>query len=439
MIKEIIFEYWKNPLPELMPREFNFNLLELDFINDIVGIRRAGKTYLMFYILHYLIEKEKRDKKSTIYLNFENRRLYPLKQDYFKQLMEFIFSERLLEKFSRLYLFFDEIQNLDGWEQYIRSIYDEFKGKIKIVISGSNEKLLQKEYSSLLTGRHITVRIFPLSLSEFLTFKGMSIGERDIILERERSIIKRELENYLEFGGFPEVVLGEEKKVILQQYFTDIVTKDVLFKEKIGKDITLIEELGAYLINNVAQRTSFRRLSNFFQSRGSKISVPTIQNYYKLFEEAFLFFHIRIFSYKIKDQIQHPLKIYTTDSGLINALSFRFSPDWGKLYENTVAVELRRRGREIYYWKDTQHREVDFVIKEGLEVFQLVQVCFELDNEEIKKREIASLLKASEELNCINLLVITKDLEGEEEIKSKKIIYIPLWKWLLQSRQKIEK
>jgi len=436
MIKEIIFEYWENPLPEVKPRNFNFNLLNLDFINDIVGIRRAGKTYLMYYLLRYLIQKKKIDKRATIYINFENRRLYPLKENYLNQLMEFIFSEKLFEKFPKIYLFLDEIQNLDRWEQYIRSIYDEFKGKIKVLLSGSNEKLLQREYSRLLTGRHLTVRVFPLSFSEFLAFKGISLDRREIILERERSIIKKELENYIEFGGFPEVVLGEEKKEILQQYFVDIITKDVLFKERIGKDITLVEELGTYLINNVAQLTSFRRLANFFQSRGRKISLPTLQHYYRLFEEAFLFFHSRIFSYKIKDQMQHPLKIYCIDSGLINTLSFRFSPDWGKLYENAVAVELRRRGKNVYYWKDSQFREVDFVIKEGLGVSQLLQVCFEVDNEEIKKREIVSLLKASEELSCGNLLIITKELEGKEEVKNKKVTYCPLWKWLLKKEDK---
>jgi len=431
MIKEIIYEYWEGSLPSLKKREFDLNLIGLDLINDIVGIRRAGKTYLMFYLIHYLSEAKKIDKKATIYINFENRRLYPLKEEYFNQIIEFIYAEGLLDKFKKVYLFLDEIQNIEGWQRWIRSIYDEFKGKIKIFISGSNEKLLGREYSRLLTGRHLTVNVFPLSFREFLEFNNIFLDRKKALLERERSVIKKQLDNFIKLGGFPEVVLSSQKEKTLQQYFTDIVSRDVIFKEKTRKGLSVIEELGIYLINNIATLASFRRLVNFFNSKGTKLSLPTLQHYYRLFEEAFLFFSMRIFSYKIKDQFQYPIKIYCVDTGLVNVLSFKFSRDLGKLYENVVAVELKRRNEDIYYWKDYQHREVDFVIKKGLKVVQLIQVCFNIEDMETQKREINALLRASEELRCRDLVVITEDWEKQEKYQGKRIVYTPLWKWLL--------
>ncbi len=136
MIKEIIYEYWNNSLPLLKKREFDLNLIKVELINDIIGIRRAGKTFLMFYLIEYLLNTEKINKKATIYINFENRRLYPLKKEYFNHIIEFIYAERLLDKFKKVYLFLDEIQNIEEWQRWIRSIYDEFKGKIKIFMAG---------------------------------------------------------------------------------------------------------------------------------------------------------------------------------------------------------------------------------------------------------------------------------------------------------------
>lgn len=431
MIKEVVYEYWQNTLPELKPRDFNFDLIQPDLINDIIGIRRSGKTYLLFFIIQRLL-KEKIDKKATLYINFENRRLYPLKGDYFNQIVEIIFAERLLEKFKKVYLFLDEVQNVPDWQKYIRSVYDEFKGRIKIFISGSNARLLSKEYAGLLTGRHLSINLFPLSFREFLNFNNL-LPPGAIFLEKEKSLIKRGLEDYIEFGGFPEVTLSspKNKKEILEQHFSDILTRDVIFKQNLRKDLSVIEELGMYILSNAANLTSFRKLTQFFCSKGAKISLPTLEDYFGLFEDAFLFFSVRIFSYKIKDQFQHPLKIYSTDTGLVNALSHKFSEDRGRLCENIVAVELKRRKKDIYYWKDYQHREVDFVIKEGLRVKELIQVCMDLEEEKTQNREIESLIRASNELKCRTLVIINKNYEKKEIVKGKTIKYFPLWKWLL--------
>jgi len=426
VIREVIEEYWQNDLPQLKARDFDFSLIQNDLINDFVGVRRAGKTYLLFFIIQYLLKNKGIDKKSTLYINFENRKLYPLKKDHLNQLIEFIFAERLLEGFRKVYLFLDEVQNVPDWQKYLRSIYDEFKGRIKIFISGSNVSDLEREDASLLTGRHLSVDVFPLSFREFLGFNDL-LPQQEFFLEKQRSIIRRRLEDYLRFGGFPEVTLSSLKEEILQQYFSDIISRDVVFKQNIRKGISAIEDLGLYLLNNISSLTSFRRLTNLFSSRGIKISLPTLEEYFRFFLNAFLFFFTRVFSYNIKDQLQHPLKIYCVDTGWLSVLA---SLELAKLYENLVAVELKRRKRALYYWKDYQYNEVDFLIKDQAKPIQLIQVNVEEDQTK-QDLKIDNLVKASKELRCEELLVITQDYEAKEIIKEKTVIFIPLWKWLL--------
>ncbi len=427
MIKEIVYEYWERELPQVIPREAEID--SSDLVSDIVGIRRCGKTFLMYSKIEELLKKV--DKKSTIYINFENRKLFPLKQEYFNELIEFIYSEKLLEK-GTVYVFLDEVQKISGWEKFVRSIYDEFKGKIKIFVTGSNANLLSKDYGALLTGRHLSKTLMPLSFKEFLRFKKHELGKG--ITEKERANLKRLLEEYLNFGGFPEVALSDNKEQMLSQLFNDILSRDILSRN-IRKAST-IEEFSYYLAGNVTNLLSFNKMTNYFKSRGIKISVPTIENYFNLIKNSFLFFDNLIFSYKIKDQFQNPRKVYCIDNGLLNLVGMKFSKDYGKMYENAVFLKLKKesfdnRLMSLFYWKNIQHEEVDFVIKKGLKIRQLIQVCYNIDNLETKKREIKALIKASEELKCNNLLVITGDYESGEKIDNKKIAFIPLWKWLL--------
>jgi len=434
MIKEIIYNYWDSELPEVIKRDIKPEL-NTDLIIDIVGVRRSGKTYLMFGIIKKITKKT--DKKATLYINFENRKLLPLTPNYFNQVIDFIYQEKLLDKYKKIYLFFDEIQRIKDWERFIRSIYDEFKGKIKIFISGSSANLLSKEYGKLLSGRHLTIPVFPLTFKEFLRFKNFEIK---ILSEKRIAQIKKLLEEYLKFGGFPEVVLQKTKKkkeALLNQLFIDILSRDILGRAETRK-AQIIEEFSYFLCSNVSNLLSFRKMANYFNSRGIKISVPTLENYFYLTKNAFLFFEMLIFSYKVKDQLQYPRKIYCIDNGLVNLIGFKFSQNLGKIYENTVAIELLRKSfsqptLKVFYWKNPQNQEVDFVIKKKLKITQLIQVCYNLEDYQTKQRELKSLYKASQELNCNNLLVITWDYEGKEKFKDKTIKFIPLWKWLLEN------
>ncbi|MCK4809378.1 MAG: ATP-binding protein [Candidatus Omnitrophica bacterium] len=432
MVKEHIYNYWDSDLPFVVNRNIKIDT-ETHLINDIVGVRRSGKTYLMMGVIKELLKKT--DKKATIYINFESRKLYPLTSDYFNQVVSFIYEEDLMDIYPRIYVFFDEVQKIKGWEQFVRSIYDEFKGKIKIFVSGSNTNLLSKDYGELLTGRHLTVNVHPLSFKEFLRFRNFNI---EFLSDKKIVQVKKNLKEYLKSGGFPEIVLSEKKDILLDQLFNDILARDIL-KRAVRKE-QIMEEFAYFLASNISNLLSFNKMANYFKTRGIKVSVPTIENYFYLMKNAFLFFDSLLFSYKVKDQLQYPRKVYCIDTGLINLAGFKFSRDIGKLYENVVAIELYRRfssrpGVKVFYWKNSREKEVDFVIKEGLKIIQLIQVsCFE-KFEQMASREIKSLLSASEELECNDLLVVTSGCEGEKKFsfnkKNKMIKFIPLWKWLL--------
>jgi predicted AAA+ superfamily ATPase len=431
----IIEEYWRKELSDVNKREIILKF-ESDLINDIIGARRAGKTYLMFYTIKQLIDNGV-PKESTIYINFENRKILPLTSDYFNDLIEIIYARRLFDKYNKIFIFLDEVQRIEGWEKYIRSIYDEFKGKIKIFVSGSTSKLTESEFSSLLTGRHITTHVYPLSFREFLSFKGFD-HKKEYRIEKDIAAITEYLREYIEFGGFPEVsLLDSGKDELIQTLFTDIINRDILPKAKRRGEI--IEDLAYFLCTNSGKLTSFSKLTGMLNSMGIKVSVPTFEKYFSAMKDAFLFFDNTIFSYKVKDQLQYPRKIYCVDTGFINFAGFKFSEDRGRLMENLVAVELQRKKSRspiinIFYWKDPQGREVDFVVREGINIRQLIQVTYVSKRDEIDKREITGLLRAGEELKCSDLLMITWEYEGEEEIKGKRIVYMPLWKWLLSER-----
>jgi hypothetical protein len=290
---------------------------------------------------------------------------------------------------------------------------------------------LSSEFTTVLSGRSINLNIFPLSFKEFVRFNDKKIKQyKDIVLDKNR--VNSLMSEYLEFGGFPRVVLEtkDNKSILLKEYFEAIVLRDIVSRHNI-RDVSLLKAFATILLTNIASPTSIGKLASVLQgSFNRKTSLETVSRFLEYAESAFLIFPVQIFSYKIKDQLQYPRKVYCIDTGLRNAVSFRFSEDIGRLYENLVYLELKRKGREIYYWKDPQHREVDFVIKEGMNVKELIQVCFDISDEKTKKREITALIKAMEEFKLNTGTIITEDYEDEEETSEKAINYIPLWKWL---------
>lgn len=430
-IRFAIQEWHEKEMPVIQGRAVERALFtEIDHIVDIVGVRRAGKTFLMLMVAQQL-EKEY-GKESILYINFENKVLRPLDELLLDEMMNYI-----LEKdFKKVFLFLDEIQNIDNWERWARSVYDTYKGKVKIVVSGSTSKIIREDIGKILTGRHVSIKVFPLSFAEFLSFKGMNIEADDIDYSiKSIAKIKALLKEYLAHGAFPEISMVDNpnlKKELLESYYDDIIYKDIVEKFAI-KEKAVLESFIQFLFSNISGYFSYKRGKEYLESFGISTSTRTLLRYTSILEEVFLFFFVPILSYKSRDQLKYPRKIYAIDIGLRDIAES--TEDIGRKAENLVFLELRRREKnaEINYWKSEKQEEVDFVVRQGQKIRQLIQVCWDSSKKETKEREIKALTNAADILACKNLLVITSDYEATETTPKHEIKYVPLWKWLLKN------
>ncbi len=373
----------------------DIKLLE-SFALVISGIRRCGKSTLLSQILSR--------QKKFYYLNLEDPRLEGFELNDFDKADE-IFREVYGEGGT---YFFDEIQNVNKWELFIRFLADK---KSKIAITGSNASLLSRELGTRLTGRHLNCELFPFSYTEFLDYLKLKPSADTYA-------------DYLYEGGFPEF-LREKDQTLLHELFRDVLMRDVVNKFGI-RNTSILKKLAAYLISNVGKEFSYNSLKRMFEVK----SVQTIVDYISYLEDAYLIFTVPKFSYSFKKQQISPKKIYSIDNGLSYANSVSFSKDKGKMLENNVFLSLRRKYSQIFYFQ--KNKECDFIIKEKEKITQAIQVCYEF-NDENKKREMDGLLEAMKELKLKEGLILTYNQADEFEIEKKKIILKPVWKWLLEN------
>ncbi|MEA1936532.1 MAG: ATP-binding protein, partial [Patescibacteria group bacterium] len=318
---------------------------------------------------------------------------------------------------GKIYLFLDEVQLVKNWEKFVVSLYDR-KANIKIFVTGSSSKLLQSEISTLLSGRYISKTVYPLSFREFLDFKKI---EYKPLLKTPK--LYNQLREYLEFGGFPKIVLEKNKhnkRILLAEYFNSIVERDIILRHQI-KNIKDVREIISFVFANVSKQTSTYKLEKNFD-----ISSQNIRRYFEYFDEAFLLQFVSFFSYSVKKQIYNPQKIFAIDTGLRNAVSFKFSEDIGKLLENTVFMEFLRKKEQPYYWENGT--EIDFLTRKGYQVSELFNVCYSLEDKQTLNREIKSLEKGMAEFKKSKAVLIY--WEGAP-IKHPKIKFINILDFLL--------
>ena len=395
-----------------------------NFIVPIVGPRRAGKSYCLYDLI---VNKLKIKDADFLFMNFEDAELADTN---FKEIANIVNIHEEIYGKKPEYVFLDEVQNVQNWHKSVRSLFET--KKCYIFISGSSSKLLSKEIVTSLRGRTLSHTILPLSFKEFLGFKKFEL--KPFYSSTEENRIKNSLRNYLKFGGFPDIVFENQIADKFFREYTDLVIfKDIVERHKI-KNVFIIKFLIKNILASFSKEFSVHKIFNILKSQNIKVSKKTLYNYTSYLEDAFFVFFLRKISFSVRDSELSIPKCYVNDTGLINSVSTSFSQNIGKLMENAVFLELERRKKavtNIFYWKDSTGNEVDFAVKQGLRIKQLIQVCYSVEDYETKEREIRSLLKASKELKCKDLLVITEDYEDEEKIKGKKIKYIPLWKWLL--------
>jgi len=392
-----------------VPESFKRNI-EKEIIKIITGVRRGGKSTLAILLLK---------GKSFGYLNFDEKELIEQRLDDLLNALKEVYG-------NTRFILLDEIQNVNGWELWVNSLQ---RLGYNLIITGSNAKLLSKELATHITGRYIELENFPFSFGEFLAFKNFSIEELKNNKEKEGEV-KRMLREYLSKGGFPEYIIKELDQSYLQTLFHSIIFTDVVKRWSV-KYSSKIEDLARYLISISSNEYSATKLRNLLGFR----STLTVEKYIEYIKESYLIFTLERFSFKAKQFLKAPKKVYSVDNGLKSAISQRINEEIGSSMENLVFIELKHRGlkenKEIFYLKLNNDKEVDFLIKEGTAIKQLIQVTYASSRDEIEKREIKALEKASALLNCKDLLCITWDYEDELKENGKMIRFIPLWKWLL--------
>jgi predicted AAA+ superfamily ATPase len=369
--------------------------LDTGFVSIITGIRRSGKSTLLKQLL---------DKRISNYcfFNFEDPRLSGFELDDFEKLDEIFSGES-----DDPYYVFDEIQNVPQWELFIR--YKQDSGT-KIILTGSNASLLSRELGTQLTGRHLDYELFPFSFTEFLTIKNRKPDDDS-------------LNDYLEKGGFPEYLKFEEMDILFR-LTDDILYRDIAVRYGIKND-RLLKQLLVYFITNSGKLFSYNKLKQLFSFGSSN----TIIDYVSFFENSYLLFTVPKFSFSLKKQIYNPKKVYAVDTGLTNVLSASFSKDTGRQLENTIFIYLRKKYKDIFYFSG--NRECDFIIKEREKIISAIQVCYELNSDNLD-RELNGLLEAMEMTNLKEGIIITLNDEDNFVKDNKTIKVIPAWKFLTE-------
>jgi predicted AAA+ superfamily ATPase len=423
--KRLITDFIQKDIKDILPREYDIPL-ESKKIISLIGVRRSGKSSILFDIVNKL--RENIPRENIIYLNFEDDRLFPLKLQNLDDILESYFELYPQNYDKKFYLFLDEVQVVDGWEKYVRRVYDNYD--IHIYITGSSAKLLSSEIATSLRGRSITYEIFPLSFSEYLYFKNIEVNLHST---KSLGFIKNALNTYIIDGGFIETVEEDNTiaRKILSDYLELIVYKDIVDRYNI-KNRMLLKQLTKYCFTNIATLISFTKLYNDFKSQGFKLSKDTIFEYISHLEDAYALFSVAIYKNSIKQEQRNPKKIFAIDSGFKKIYDYAIGEDLSKLYENIVFLHLRRETKEIYYYKGRQ--ELDFYANiEGKKL--LINVSVDIQDEKTKEREFKALLEAMEYFNSTEAYLITKDKESVEEIEGKKIKIVPLYKWLLDKKR----
>jgi len=385
-------------------------LLRDKLIKVITGVRRSGKSIFS----HLSLRGE-----NYAYVNFDDERIVGIEAKDLNTLLEVL--HEIYGDFD--FILLDEIQNIAGWELFANRL---MRQGYNLIITGSNSSLLSRELATHLTGRCVSFEMYPFSFREYL--KYFDIKVRETPTTREIGILNHHLSKYINIGGFPEVYKVSSRTIYLRELYDMIISRDVVGRYKV-KFVRDLKEMAFYLISNFSSRISYNKLKNIFRVK----SVHTIKNYISYLEDTYMLFQLFPFSWKVKYQLMQVKKVYSIDTGLIEALSPGSSKNLGRIMENVVAVNiLRREPREnVFFYLTPRHEEVDFVIREGMKIKQLIQVTHASGRDEIERREIKSLVKASNEFGCKDLVIITWDYEDEMNIDGKTIKCIPLWKWLL--------
>lgn len=414
LLKDIIIDQ-KNFLASKknIIRNFPEKYLNNDEVIIISGVRRCGKSVLLQQIRDRLPQKD-------YFFNFDDDRLGNFTVEHFQQLYE-VFIELYGEQ---NYFYFDEIQNIVGWwEHFVKRLYNSGK---KIFVTGSNARMLSKELGTYLTGCYIAIELYPFSFFEYLNFRKQQHLLGDISGTVARGEIQSAFNDYLKQGGFP-IYLKSEDGIVLKTLYDNILYKDVMVRNQIVNERE-VKELVYYTVSNIGKPLTYTSLAKVIGVKNP----TTVKNYLEYIENTYLLFSLSKLDCSVKAQLRNPKKIYAIDNALVSRLGFHFSGEEGRLLENMVYIELRRRGGEVFY-HNSGNAECDFVVRDGFRVVQAIQVCYLLDGFDTRERELRGIQDAMNAYQLSEGTIITNTHEEEMKYGDKTIHILPAWKWLRSS------
>ena len=406
---------------DLIPRDISISesLLRSDEIIVITGVRRCGKSSLM----RLLCDRLNLPWSQTFYINFDDERFVDFITEDFNKIVE-VCWELAPPKTEKIYLFLDEIQNVANFERWLNRLYES--KQYKLFVSGSNANLLSAEIATVLTGRNITVPLYPFSLKEHLRLENVPSFANSNLTTKEKTLYRQLFKEYYLWGGFP-VVLKVKDTELLSQYYRDILYKDLIVRHKI-KHPAEIREFSKYLFSNIGSFVSYNQCAKLLIGPDSP---NTIKNYLAWLKETYLLFTLNKFDPSFKKQVHALPKIYAVDHSLARKIGFAISENNGLQFENIVYLELIRRDKEVYYYQLPSNKEVDFIIREGNKITTLIQVAYQLNSPQTIEREESALLEAMQLFQLSTAYIINDTEEKQVQYDNLTIQYIPLWKWLL--------
>ncbi len=413
--KEYIVRYVKSPVK----REILSSMPSVNKVIVLHGVRRSGKTYILYDIF-------KGSSDSSLYIDFEDERLSGFEVKDFEVLREAFFelNPELLGNRNVLFLF-DEIHKVEGWERFARRILE--KEGIGVYVAGSSTRIHPENIGTSLRGRSMAFQVSPFSFRESLKAKGLSDEIDSLLYGRERILVRRYFEEYLRWGGFPEVAFVEpeiEKKRLLREYMNAMYFRDLVERFEI-KNFALFDALWDMLFSSFSRKFSVNSFENSYRNQ-FPFSKDSLYAYYRNFIESMLVYEVRKYAESPYKRFRTPVKIYIVDNGLVKRVT---SQDIGRLLENLVFVELRRKRKDVYYFEGK--RECDFCAVDEEGSRSVFQVSYEL-NEENENREIEGIIEACKMHGLQKGAILTADREGSLEYESVEIIIEPVWRWLLR-------
>ena len=429
ILEELIADFHERSLPTFTRRHVQLPWLP-NKIDTIIGMRRSGKTWFVFQVISDLLSSEIH-RESILYLNLEDERLLPMTASDLRKIPDIYYRRYPQLRDRSCAFFFDEIQNIPGWEQFIRRLLDT--ENIHICLTGSSSKLLSHEIATSLRGRSIATEIFPFSFSEALEHAGIDASGGRRPGAKKRALLENRLLAYLLEGGFPEVqkIDAEYRVRILQDYLDVVILRDLVERHQIS-NIVPLRYMIRHMLNAIASLFSVNKFYNTLKSQGIRCGKNTLHEYLDYLSDAYLFFQVYVHTNSERVRMVNPRKIYAIDPGLVRACSSSVHTDWGHLLENFVFLELRRFFVIIEYYRTKKGHEVDFIVTDrGSGQRSLIQVCADMKEPVTRKRELRSLLEAMKECALSDATVVTLNQEEKLETEAGRIHILPASLWAL--------